>query len=289
LPLLGPGGVPIRNPDGTYRFNPPVVTNKGTNHATGLEFLLTKDAIATGLSGQFTATYINEFSNVIPLSASEDFFPSIPPASLLLGNLYRVGFLSPFQTSLDLNYETKSGWRISPQFTYNIGYPTNAGLVTAAFINGNPYNIPNTNFSGSINVAPNGTTQYVDPEDPGSLFNPNIAATRGTPESTWPGGKLTHPVTSANSTFEYNLGHNHLIGLTVTNIFNSIYSGPSLNANYQPVATGLSGPLSGLHTLPFYPQLGQANYGPLTRGQDAYINLPNATGRTYYIYFQQKI
>jgi hypothetical protein len=289
LPLLGPGGVPIRNPDGTYRFNPPVVTNKGSNHATGLEFLLTKDAIATGLSGQFTATYINEYSNVIPLSASEDFFPSIPPASLLLGNLYRVGFISPFQTSLDLNYQTKSGWRISPQFSYNIGYPTDAGLLTAAFINGNPYNIANTNFSGAINVAPNGTTQYVDPEDPGSYFNPHIAATRGTPESTWPGGKLSHPVTSANSTFEYNLGHNHLIGLTVTNIFNSIYAGPSLNANYQPVATGLSGPLSGLHTLPFYPQLGQANYGPLTRGKDAYINLPNATGRTYYIYFQQKI
>jgi hypothetical protein len=289
LPLLGPGGVPIRNPDGTYRFLPPVVTNRGTNHATGLEFLLTKDATSYGLSGQFTATYINEYSNVIPLSASEDFFPSIPPASLLLGNLYRVGFLSPFQTSLDLNYQTKSGWRISPQFSYNIGYPTNAGLLTAAFINNNPYNIANTNFSGSINVAPNGTTQYVDPMNPGSFFSPNIAATRGTPESTWPGGKLTHPVTTANSTFEYNLGHNHLVGLTVTNIFNSIYSGPALNANYQPVATGLSGPLSGLHTLPFYPQLGQANYGPLTRGKDAYINLPNATGRTYYIYFQQKI
>ena len=60
---------------------------------------MTKDA-TTGLSGQFTATYINEYSNVIPLSASEDFFPSIPPASLLLGNLYRVGFLSPFQTTV---------------------------------------------------------------------------------------------------------------------------------------------------------------------------------------------
>jgi hypothetical protein len=288
LPLLGPGGVPIRNPDGTYRFNPPVVTNKGTNHATGLEFLVTKDAV-TGLSGQFSATYINEYSNVIPLSASEDFFPSIPPASLLLGNLYRVGFLSPLQTSLDLNYQTKNGWRISPQFSYNIGYPNDAGLLTAAFINGNPYNIPNTNFSGSINVAPNGTTQYVDPMNPGSFFHPNIAATRGTPESTWPGGKLSHPVTTANTTVEYNMGHNHLVGLTVTNIFDSIYAGPSLNSNYQPVAYGLSGPLSGLHTQPFYPGLGQANYGPLVRGKDAYINIPSATGRTYYIYFQQKI
>jgi TonB-dependent receptor-like protein len=287
-PLLGPDGKPIFNSDGTPRYNPPVVTNKGKSHATGLEFLVTKDA-TNGFSGQFTATYINEYSNVIPLSSSEDFFPSIPVPSLLLGNLYRVGFLSPFQTSLDLNYQTKSGWRISPQFQYNIGYPNDAGLMTAAIINGVPYNILNTNFSGSINVAPNGTVQYVDPEDPGSLFSPHIAATRGTPDSTWPGGKLSHPVMTANTTIEYNLGHNHLIGLNVSNIFNSLYSGPLLNTRYQPVATGISGPLTGLHPLPFYPGLGQANYGPIVRGQNAYINSPNNIGRTYYIYFQTKM
>jgi hypothetical protein len=209
--------------------------------------------------------------------------------SLLLGNLYRVGFLSPFQTSLDLNYQTKSGWRISPQFQYNIGYPNDAGLLTAAFINGIPYNIANTNASGAINVAPNGTIQYVDPMDPGSFFNPHIAATRGTPDSTWPGGKLSHPVTTANATIEYNLGHNHTIGLNVTNLFNSLFSGPLLNTRYQPVATGLSGPLTGLHTLPFYPGLGQANYGPIVHGKDAYINSPNNVPRTYYIYFQTKM
>lgn len=287
-PLIGPDGKPIRNSDGSFRFLPPVVTNKGTSHATGLEFLVTKEA-TNGLSGQFTATYINEYSNVIPLSGSEDFFPSIPPPSLLLGNLYRVGYLSPFQTSLDLNFQTKNGWRISPQFQYNIGYPTDAGLTTAAFVNGIPFNIANTNASGSINDAPNGTTQYVDPEDPGSFFNPNIAATRGTPESTWPGGKLTHPVTTANATIEYNLGHNHVIGFTMNNLFNSLFSGPVLNARYQPVATGFGGPLSGQHTQPFYPQLGQINYGPIIRGQNAYIDSPNNIGRTYYFYFQTKM
>jgi hypothetical protein len=94
---------------------------------------------------------------------------------------------------------------------------------------------------------------------------------------------------TANTTIEYNLGHNHLIGLNVSNIFNSLYSGPLLNTRYQPVATGISGPLTGLHPLPFYPGLGQANYGPILRGQDAYINSPNNIGRTYYIYFQTKM
>ena len=38
-PLLGPDGKPILNADGTPRYNPAVFTNKGTNKATGLEFL----------------------------------------------------------------------------------------------------------------------------------------------------------------------------------------------------------------------------------------------------------
>ncbi len=288
-PRLGTNGQPLRNPDGSYQFLPPVVTNDGTNHATGIEFDLTKEA-TTGLSGQFTATYINEFSNVIPLSGSEDFFPSIPPASLQLGNLYRVGFISPFQTSLDLNYQTTSGWRISPQFSYNVGYPNGTGLYTAAFIKGVPYNIYNTNFSGSINTAPNGTTLYVDPEDPGSFFNPHIDATRGTPEGTWAGGILGHASTFANVTLEYNHMAHATIGLTVFNVFNSLYAGPSLNPYYQPVATGLAGPLSGQNPAAGpYGYLGNANYGSIVRGQEAYINSPNGEGRTYYVYYQTKL
>jgi hypothetical protein len=280
-------GKPVPNGSGGFLFLPPVVTNKGSNRATGVEVLVTKEA-PTGLSGQFTATYINEFSNVIPLSGSEDFFPSIPPASLQLGNLYRVGYLSPFQTTLDLNY-AKNGWRISPQFQYNIGYPNSAGLLAAAYINGIPYNLLNTNASGGINAAPNGTVQYIDPMDPGSFFNPHIAATRGTPESSWPGGKLSHPITLANMTIEYSLKHNQILGMTVNNLFDSIAGGPSLNARYQPVATGFSGPLTGQHSQPFFPGLGQYNYGSIIRGQNAYVNYPNGTPRNFYFYFQVKV
>ncbi len=284
-------GKPVRLPDGSYQFNPATFTNLGVNRATGVELLVTKEG-SYGLTGQFSATYINEFSNVIPLSGSEDFFPSIPPASLALGNLYRVGFLSPFQTSLDLNYKTRSGWRISPQYQWNIGYPLSAGTVSAAFIDGIPFNILNTNVTQGFNTAPNGSTQYIDPMNPGSFFNPNIAATRGTDEGVDPGSKLSHASGNLNLTVEKDLAHSQLLGVTVTNVFNALYSGATLNNHYQPVATGLAGPLTGINPLaydPNYAGLGYVNESALIRGQNAYYNSPNNFGRTYYFYYQLKL
>jgi hypothetical protein len=283
---LGPNGQPLTNPDGSLIFAPPIATNKGTDFADGLEFYVTRPA-QYGLSGEFTATYINEFSNVIPLSGSEDFFPSIPPASLALGNLYRVGFISPFQTVAALTYRTRSGWRINPRIDYNVGYPTSAGLLTAMFINGKPFNVPNTNASLGSSTAPNGTAQWVDPVDPGSFFAPNIAATRGTPESASAGGKLTHPNTNVDLTVEYNFPNKDALGISVFNLFNQLYTGPALNGFYQPVATGLSGPLSGINNACFTPPIpiGCSNYLPIVRGQQAYINIPSGYGRNYYLYF----
>lgn len=285
-PKIGPNGQPITNANGNVLYNPSVVTNLGSNRAAGIELNLTKDA-PTGLSGQFTATYINEFSNVIPLSASEDFFPSIPPASLALHNVYRVGFISPFQTTLALSYRTKSGWRINPQFQYNIGYPIGAGQFGAVFVNGVPYNLPNTNVTSGINGSPRGAVQYIDPMNPGSLFAPNIAATRGTPEGAFPGGVLSHPNSTANMTIEYTNRRGNAFGLTVNNVFNALFHGPELNTRYQPVATGLSGPFTG--TIPgayLYPQLGFANYPAAVKGQNAYVNFPRETPRTFYFYVQ---
>ena len=285
-PKIGPNGQPITDVNGNVLYNPSVVTNLGSNKAAGIELNLTKDT-PLGLSGQFTATYINEFSNVIPLSASEDFFPTIPPASLALHNVYRVGFISPLQTTLALTYRTKSGWRINPQLQYNIGYPLGAGQLGAVFVNGVPYNLPNTNVTSGINGSPRGAVQYIDPMNPGSLFTPNIAATRGTPEGTFPGGLLSHPNATANMTIEYTNHRGNAIGFTVNNLFNELFAGPELNTRYQPVATGLSGPLTGFIPGAFlYPQLGFANFSPAVKGQNAYVNFPNNSPRTFYFYVQ---
>ncbi|HZZ65085.1 MAG TPA: TonB-dependent receptor, partial [Candidatus Baltobacteraceae bacterium] len=142
-PLLSTTGQPIVV-NGQILFGPSLLTNNGKEQATGIDFNLTRQ-VANGLSGQLTASYINEFSSVIPLSSSEDFYPSIVPASVALGNMYRVGFVSPFQATLGLTYHTQSGWRINPRYTYNIGYPTGVGTITAADVNGQPYNLANTN------------------------------------------------------------------------------------------------------------------------------------------------
>jgi hypothetical protein len=275
---------------GAVVYNPPTQSNLGYSRANGLEFDVTRQ-VTYGLSGQFTATYQNEWSNVIPLSGSEDFYPSVPAASLALGNRYRVGFLSPFQTTLALDYHTHNGWRFSPQFFYNVGYPYGAGLIGAAFIDGKAYNIPNTNASAGLIGSPAGAVQYIDPLNPGSFFNPNIDATRGTQEKASPGGLLSHPNLTSNFTTEYELNQKITLGATVLNVFNEFYGGPLLNGRYQPVASGISGPLSGTSstTALFGPAYGLVNYSALRSPNQPYINTPNGTGRSYYFYITTRL
>lgn len=286
------GGKILTDPvTGAVIYNPPTQSNLGYSRANGIEFDVTRQ-VEYGLSGQFTATYQNEWSNVVPLSGSEDFYPSVPAASLALGNRYRVGYLSPFQSTLALEYHTRNGWRFNPQFFYNVGYPYGAGLIGAAFVDGKAYNIPNTNYSAGLIGAPAGSTSYVDPMNPGSVFAPNIAATRGTPEKNNPGGLLSHPNLTANFTTEYELpNHQMTFGVTVLNVFNEIYGGPSLNGRYQPVATGIAGPLSGSNssTALFGPAYGLVNYSSLRQPFQPYINTPNGQGRQFYVYLTTKV
>jgi hypothetical protein len=227
----------------------------------------------------------------VPLSGSEDFYPSVPSASLALGNKYRVGFLSPFQTTLALDYHTHNGWRFAPVFFYDIGYPYGSGLIGPAFIDGKAYNVPNTNASSGLIGSPAGAVQYIDPMNPGSFFSPNIAATRGTQEKNNPGGMLSNPNLTANFTAEYQVNQKLTLGGTLLNVFNEVYGGPSLNGRYQPVATGISGPKSGSSTTTqlFGPDYGMVNYSLLRSPYSPYINTPSGSGRTYYFYATIKV
>lgn len=288
-PILQNGQPVVIN--GSVQFGPPVLTNDGKEQATGIDFNLTR-SVAYGLSAQLTATYINELSSVIPLSSSEDFYPSISPASVALGNLYRVGFISPFQSTLSLSYHTRNGWRVTPRYTYNIGYPTGVGLLTATYINGTPFNVPNTN-GNTIGSAPAGPACFIDPMNPGSLFNPNEAACRGEAESSSPGGKLTSPQGFLDMTVEYNAPNSPLtFGFDVANIFNQVYGGAQLNGRYQPIATGISGPLTGWSTSDVnYTAFPSAwpQYGPYLNPTGVYVNNPSGLGRTFYFYIQTKV
>ena len=151
LPVIK-NGAPAVDINGTPLLGPALTTNLGRSSIVGTEFLLTKEA-AYGLSGSLSLTYQNAFSNVVPTSNSEDFFPTIPAASLYLGNQYRVGYLSPFVGTLALQERTRTGWRINPVVFYNHGYPIGSGLLTASTVNNMYYNVPNTNVTNSASSA----------------------------------------------------------------------------------------------------------------------------------------
>jgi hypothetical protein len=294
-PRLGPNGQPLLNPDGTIIFGPNTATNLGVERTTGIEFLLTKEA-PIGFSGSLSATYINETSNVIPNSAGEDFFPSIPTQSLALGNQYRVGFLSPFQATAAVQYKSKGGLRINPQIYYERGYPIGQGTVTAVYINGVPFNVPNTNVTDSNGSS--SASSYVDPQNPGSLQKPNIDATRGTANTASAGGVIGRGAVFANLTIEWSKpGSRSTIGVQITNLGNNVYNGFGVgnpivtNTRYQPVATGISGPQSGYSALAgAFPTLGSAYYYPaFDNGQSPYLIRPSYDVTQYELYYNLKL
>ncbi len=283
-------GVPQVDQFGAPVLGPSVTTNLGKSQISGVEFFMTKEA-AYGLSGSLSLTYQNEFSNVVPTSANEDFFPSIPPDSLALGKLYRVGFLSPFVGTLALNYKTHNGWRINPTIFYNHGYPIGVGTLTAGNVNGKSVNLPNTNVTNPSQLG--GTTgayAFVDPQNPGTLFNPNIAATRGTPNGVDPGGLLSkarfQPIQLAIEYSSPNRPKN-TVGALITNLFNNYYSDPVLNSRFQPVATGLGAPYSGYTSLAAVPGSYPGLYNYTNRqGNLPYLLTASRAPRTVQFYYQ---
>jgi hypothetical protein len=262
--------------NGTPRTGPASTTNDGIERTSGVEFLLTRGA-EYGFSGQLTATYINEFSNVPPLSADEDAFPTITPQSLALGNVYRVGFLSPFVSQLSLEYKSRGGIRINPVIQYTRGYPYNQGSLAPVIIPGYGYaNVPNTNLT-----APNGSNQapcYVDVSNPGSLLNPNIVACRGTADTPSAGGILSNARFDTDLTIEYSPPKSRLLfGVQFLGLFNNLISYPTQNDCYQPVAFGVSGAASGTGACSYsnYPYGNGYNGYTNIRGGSPYLLIPN--------------
>lgn len=303
-------GVTLKGPTGATQFlNLHHATNNGLEIADGLEFYLTKEN-ATGLSGQLSATYNNVRQNVAPASADE-FHGIVAPTQV--NQLYRVGYVSPFTSTLAASYRTTSGWRLTARFNYDIGYPYGDGTMTGIGYGSGTFNVPHTNATGG------GQTQFVDPANPGSAFKPNIAATLGTPESAQAQGQLSHANLTADLTLEKKLGRSS-IGVSILNVFNEAYSGPvypsgdfgaiaggpfayfngtlyqkpgfRLNPNYQPVATGISGPLTGYNTSCTPNPAAGVNClaaGGVVNGKNAYLNLPNNVGRSFYVYFTTRL
>jgi hypothetical protein len=254
--------------------------NLGVNRTSGVEFGLTTPERPTGISGFFSATYQNVFDSVPPLTSGENNVPAITSSSLLLGDIYHAGYISPLQARLGATYSTKFGLHITPSINYDRGFPYTQGFLTASGVPifGINTNVPQINIPGGAGITSvpgfNGTqgvgaaTHYADPALPGTALNPILAATRGTPETSAPGGILSRPDITGDLTFEYDLKHSK-VGIQFFNIVGgpSYGSVPVLNPYYQPVATGVAGSQTSQ-----VPQTIQTGFGA-SRG---YANIPSS-------------
>ncbi len=284
---------------GLQVLGPLLESNLGEQKSTGLELLLSRSS-EFGLSGQLTATYLNQFGNDPPGTY-------LTNNSLLSGNLYRSPYFSPFQSTLALSYHTHSGFRFNPIFSYNIGYPYGVGTLTQVLINGTLYTVPYTNVIAQPQVPyTNGVggtpALFVDPQNPGSFQHPSIAATNGFNERSSAGGLLSKPSLNVDLTIEF-VSRNHVTyGVAFSNLLDQLYSVPVPNprfyraCNYGPIATGVPG--AGVGTTPgqtaacftssSLPALKDGSplnyYDDPYGGKGAYLVLPNRqplAGRAY--------
>ncbi|MGH9207601.1 MAG: hypothetical protein ACRD1G_13785, partial [Acidimicrobiales bacterium] len=284
------------------------VNNENHNKTTGVEFGLTTPERPSGFSGFLSMTYQNVLDGVSPLVSGEDNLPFDLSSSLALGDVFRAAYVSPFTARAGIEYKTRFGLRINPILNYIRGDPFSAGNLTPSFSPcGIEANVPQGNFGCGLTVIPsaiNGSTQsgatstqYVDPALPGNTFNPNIFATRGTPQTAAAGGVLSKPQFSADLDLEEKSGRN-TVGVYISNLFGNVYNGaiPLLNPFYQPVATGIAGPQTGLNPFanPAYTNgggvpagtflnHGNANIPGYAYGSGPYIQIPVApTSFTLY-------
>jgi hypothetical protein len=254
--------------------------NLGVNHTSGVEFGLTTPDVPAGISGFFSATYQNVFDSVPPLTSGENNVPAITSSSLLLGDVYHAGYVPPIQARLGFSYKTRGGFRVTPSIEYDRGYPYTQGTLTASNvpIGGFNANIPQINFPGGAGLTAvpgfNGSqgvpaaTHYADPALPGTALDPILAATRGTPETSSPGGVFSRPNIHGDLTFEYEFKRS-TVGIQLFNVAGGPAYGsiPVLNPYYQPVATGVAGFQTNQ-----VPQVLQTDFGA-SRG---YANIPSS-------------
>ena len=287
---------------GIETLGPALESNLGIQKSTGVELLLNR-INEFGLSGQLSATYLNQLGNDPPGTY-------LSTNALLTGNLYRSPFFSPLQTTLALQYRWRSGLRINPIVSYNVGYPYGVGTLVQEVINGKLVTVPYTNVIAAPNLPASlgagGTPSlYVDPQNPGTIYNPNIAATNGLAEGPSAGSLLSHPTFNVDLTIEYGLPGKHIVyGISFQNLFDQIMSVPVPNprydryCNYNPIATGIAGP--GVGSLPAAASLtcntgfnavsspsgAPARFADYYNGRAPYLILPNRPPLTARLYMQ---
>lgn len=226
------------------------VRETGITKTVGVEFMLTTPDRPYGWSGFLTANYVNALTDTPPVFGADNL--AIAPQFLYeTGALFHASYLPPISAAAGISYQTRSGWRLNPIFSFDGGEPFGVGKTSYGFVNGVLYAIPTGNigistpFSGSPvpNEAFNATC-YDDPAFPGSYFHPKYFACRGNSEPALAGQSYTQPRLFTDLDIEYeHAGITY--GAYVGNLFDNYRAQPSINQAWQPVATGVGGAQTG--------------------------------------------
>ena len=272
---------------GAALFSPAAYSNLGFQRATGVELDLTSPIRPLGWSEQMTATYINQLGNDPPGGF-------LPTASLQLGNVYHSPNIAPLQATFAFTYrEPHYGWTFNPVFTFHSGYPYGQGIYQAVTYNGKPLFIPITDALYSSSQAALITPAWVNPQNPGSIYNPNIAGTQGS-EGLYsgPGTLTSHSSMITDLTIAWTPPAYRRItyGMYIQNLFSNVSDVPVVNLarDCQPVSTGVCGnlPGSGSSIDPTHlPPVGQGGFG----SSGPYIVFPNQEPINVSLYAQASL
>ena len=227
----------------------------GIEKTAGIEGQLTTPDVRPGekgLSGFITLDYINQLTTTPPVAGSS-VLPLVNAYLLNSGVLFKSSFVSPLSTVIGATYHFKNGTTITPTIFANIGYPTEDGASSLGFVNGQLLTTPQTNYGGSnlpyTGVSAPGqsynATNFVDPQVPGTILNPNIAGNRGDAEPAIAGQKNSPAEAFFNLNIETPISRQVTLGVQVNNVFDNHYGPPVINSLYQPAGFGVSGPQTG--------------------------------------------
>jgi hypothetical protein len=276
-------------------------TANGQERTFGLEEQITTPEIPrgrSGVSGYATLDYINEYTRTPPVAGSSN-LPILDAYLLQSGQYFRAGFVPPVTLSTGFTYQMKNGLRITPSLLANFGYAFGVGRSSFGFVNGVLYTVPETNYGINKPYAGVGgpgnaynASYYVDPQVPGTSFDPYIVANRGYDEPAIAGNGRSPAQAYLNLDLEYPLAKNATIGLQIFNLTNNLFTVPQVNTSYQPVANGVAGPATGklATSLPYSPSYvigsGDASYNE--GGTLPFLN-GYSTGITFNVYGRFKI
>ncbi len=277
-------------PDGTSVFGSPRESNAGINKNTGVEFALDKNS-TYGFSGFIHATYDNTLANY-----DSDFFPSVNEAAVALGHLFHVSYLAPVTATLNINYNARNGWHVFSEFPYESGYHYGVGKHTFVYLptgtNGSlqPQEVLNTDLAQDALGNNHFTSAYyfTDPNNPGTLTNPNITGSRGTNDGNDPGTIRGPQRLFANITLAHDIGvgqKNMQVGLRVANLFGN-YTNAVVgnNSRFRPNGFGGFGPTSGKKNA----FLAANEPYQFNRGPFPFENEPTGPAREYTLYLTAK-